>query len=156
MKNGKLSFYTLISLFVLVVANLTALCQLQSNTFAPSSQSKPIANRRGLPGAIQLLPGYIHIPRQGMDTLVGTISNQKEVVINYDIGDLAGNVAQGYSRKETIWHKEYSLKGKRVQMTFTKTKMLFVHFDEGSANFSAKIHKPEDMIDILWMLRTYK
>jgi len=43
------------------------------------------------PGSMQLLPGFQHQHKQGVDSTVGTISKPGGLRIDYDIGEWAGD-----------------------------------------------------------------
>jgi len=56
-----------------------------------------IAQVEAAPGNIRLLPGYVHRRAQGIDSMVGSISQKERkngLVIHYDIGRLAGVYAE--------------------------------------------------------------
>jgi hypothetical protein len=106
------------------------------------------------PGSIKLLPRYTHQPLRGIDTLVGKISREDGLTIQYDIGTLAGNYAMA-QKDEAVWFKEHVINGQTVQMAFSKSKELTVTFTNGPANFFATVKSEEDLADVLLMLATY-
>jgi hypothetical protein len=141
-------------------------CVVGSSIFmAAQSQTTP-------PGNMTLLPGYQHERRNSMDSQPGRIWADK-LVIDYDIGNAAGNWAYAArSRGNLLWTREQIVGGARVEVAFTRERKLIVTFaGEGSngarsvrkgdvwvlpANFSAVVNRDEDIADVLLMLMTYK
>ncbi|MEE9128805.1 MAG: hypothetical protein V3T84_02215 [Phycisphaerales bacterium] len=110
------------------------------------------------PGSITLLDGYKHQKLQGIDTQVGKIWKDGGITIQYDIGRLAGNYAEQqrkYQADQLVWHKQQTVKAKRVQLALTKDRELFVSFPDHSANFYGKVQKEEDLVDALLIVLTY-
>jgi hypothetical protein len=107
------------------------------------------------PGGMKLLSGYKHQKLRGIDTLVGKISKEGGLSIQYDIGRLAGNYAQSQAKEETLWHREQVIGGRPVQLTFAKNKTLYVTLPEANANFYALAKSEEDIADILLMVLSY-
>ncbi len=110
------------------------------------------------PGSITLLDGFKHQTLQGIDTRVGKIWKDGGITIQYDIGRLAGNYAEQqrtYQADQLVWHKQQTVKAKRVQLALTKDRELFVSFPDHSANFFGKVQKEEDLVDALLMVLTY-
>src|SRR6188768_1256004 len=107
------------------------------------------------PGGMKLLTGYKHQKLRGIDTLVGKISKEGGLSIQYDIGRLAGNYAKSQAKEEPLWHKEQVIGGRPVQLTFAKNKTLYVTLPEANANFYATAKSEEDIADILLMVLSY-
>ena len=121
---------------------------------------------RPAPGAIKLLPGYVHEPKQGFDSIVGTISKKGGLEINYDIGRVAkpGGLALGgdfsdrpkLTPKETLqWYKEQVVQGQEVHLAYGKDNLLQVSYPAHGVNFSAKVTKPEDLADALLIILSF-
>jgi len=108
------------------------------------------------PGAMKLLPRYIHKTERGIDTRVGSISKPDGLTIKYDIGRLAGQYANPYSKNEYVWYKEQIVGGQKVVCVLTKQKQIIATFTDSSANFFATVETEEDVVDFLLMVLTFE
>ena len=110
------------------------------------------------PGNIRLLPGYVHQSGQGIDSVVGSIARKGGLVIEYDIGRLAGVYTDckdcGWTNGE-LWRRNQVIRGHEVKIVFTKSKRLVISFPDAHANFYATIRSDADLTDALWMVLTY-
>ena len=107
------------------------------------------------PGRIRLLEGYAHKQLQGFDSAVGRIANEK-LSISYDIGPLAGVKVWPGRNKEYLWYKEQQFLNNVVRVALRKDNVLLVTFPHSSANFTAKVEKNEDIVDVLLMTLTFR
>jgi hypothetical protein len=121
---------------------------------------------RPLPGAIKLLPGYVHEPKQGFDSIVGTIAKKGGLEINYDIGRvpkpgglrLGGDFVDQPKQvpKDMLdWYKEQVVQGHEVHLAYGKDKLLLASFPAHGVNFAAKAATPEDLADALLIILTF-
>jgi len=115
------------------------------------------------PGSIKLLPGYQHKRGHGIDSTVGVIWKTGGLLMEYDIGAMAGDYTHcppcGWSRSEEIWRKKRVINGQRAVCVLTKkktTKTLFVSFPELDANFFAVVRTDSDSADMFQMLSTFQ
>ena len=120
-----------------------------------------IAQVEAAPRNIRLLPGYVHRRAQGIDSMVGSISQKERkngLVIHYDIGRLAGVYAEcsdcGWTDGE-IRHRKQLVGRHPVTIVFTPSKRLVVSFPDSHANFYATIRNEADLTDVLLMVLTY-
>ena len=62
-----------------------------------------------VPGNIRLLPGYVHPRGQGIDCAVGRIARRGGLVIEYDLGRLAGAYISWslFERAAILWDVEF-------------------------------------------------
>ena len=111
------------------------------------------------PGGIHLLPGYVHVSEQGIDTSVGTIAKEGGLHIRYDIGSLAGNYADPEKRRpdeRVIWSKTQKLRDLTMILTLFKGGSLVATFRETCANFlGSNATTDEQIIDFVLMISTY-
>jgi hypothetical protein len=111
-----------------------------------------------VPGNIRLLPGYVHRRGQGIDSAVGSIARKGGLVIEYDIGDLAGVYTDckwcGWTDGE-LWRKNQIVSGHAVKIVFTKSKRLVISFPDTHANFYATVTSEDEVTDALLMVLTY-
>src|SRR5579871_1576255 len=116
------------------------------------------AQEAAIPGAIALLPGYHHQPQQGIDSRVGTISKPGGIVIEYDVGEMAGDYTSCKScgwTKDEMWRKQQDVNGQKAVLVFTKARRLFISFPAVHANFYATISTEAEMADMLLMVLTF-
>ena len=110
------------------------------------------------PGHIRMLTGYVHRRGQGIDSVVGNITREGGLVIEYDIGRLAGVYTDcktcGWTEGE-LWRRNQVINGQSVQIVFTKSKRLVISFPTTHANFYATIKSEADLADTLLMVLTY-
>jgi hypothetical protein len=118
------------------------------------------------PFGIKLLPGYVHEPKQGFDSVVGVISKKDGLTIMYEIGRVAkpGGLALGgdfadrpkqLRAEQREWYKEQLLGGKQMHVAMAKDKSLFVSFPESGMNFSVVTKSTDELTDALLMICTY-
>ena len=108
------------------------------------------------PGSMQLLLGYKHQRRQGRDTQVGKIEKQKGLILQYDVGNLAGDYVES-QRKDGhyLWYKEQVFNSHPVKLLLKKDRTLYVTFTENKANFYGIVKTEQDLVDAILMLATY-
>jgi hypothetical protein len=111
-----------------------------------------------VPGNIRLLPGYVHQRGQGIDSSVGSISRKGGLVIEYNIGRLAGVYTDckdcGWTDGE-LWRRNQIISGREVKIVLTKSKRLVISFPDTHANFYATVSSESDLTDALLMVLTY-
>src|SRR5438876_4456674 len=94
----------------------------------------------------------------GIDSVVGSIARKGGLVIEYDIGRLAGVYTDckdcGWTNGE-LWRRNQVIRGHEVKIVFTKSKRLVISFPDAHANFYATIRSDADLTDALWMVLTY-
>ena len=144
LKNLSLLFIVLFSLILTVVAQNTKTLVLPKPAPDPP------------PGNIQLLEGYTHIRKRGIDTSVGEISKPNGLTISYDNGQLAGRAAGYYcGNGQCIWYKRQQTNGKDVWIGLTKDNQIIATFPDDYANFFAQTKSSEDIADFLLMILTF-
>jgi len=99
-----------------------------------------------------------NVPGQGTDSRVGQFTSTKsDIVIQYDIGRLAGECADVDSFPNRQWLKSGRLAGSTFQYLLDKDDTLYVTFsDEGPANFWAKVKDQTEIDYILELLARYR
>lgn len=118
------------------------------------------------PFGIKLLPGYVHEPKQGFDSVVGVISKKDGLTIMYEIGRVAkpSGLALGgdfsdrpkqLRPEQREWYKEQVLGGKQMHVAMAKDKSLFVSFPESGINFSVVTKSTDELAEALLMICTY-
>lgn len=110
------------------------------------------------PGDMQLLPGYVHVRKRGIDTSVGDISKPSGLTIRYDNGFLASNQAWMHFRflgEKFDWYKEQKVNGLTLYLTRGKDGSIVATFPETCANFRAEGVNEEALTDFLLMIVTY-
>jgi hypothetical protein len=111
-----------------------------------------------VPGNIRLLPGFVHHRGQGIDSAVGSIARKGGLVIEYDIGRLAGAYTDckwcGWTDGE-LWRRDQVISGHEVKVVFTKSRRLVISFPDRHANFYATVRSDADLADALLMVLTY-
>ena len=94
----------------------------------------------------------------GIDSVVGSIARKGGLVIEYDIGRLAGVYTDckdcGWTNGE-LWRRNQVIRGHEVKIVFTKSKRLVISFPDAHANFYATIRSNADLTDALLMVLTY-
>lgn len=117
-------------------------------------------------GGMQLLPGYEHMPLQGIDSIVGKITKQGGLEIFYEIGSLPqpGGFALGgqfsdrpknYPKDQLQAYYEQTVHGQPVHVAYTKTNQLMVSFPKKGMNLSTTVKNPAEMAEALMMILTY-
>jgi hypothetical protein len=116
------------------------------------------------PGALQLLPGYTHVPKQGFDSVAGEISKKDGLTIQYEIGRvrkpgafaLGGDFSdRAAGLRDAEWLKKQVVNGQTMNVAYSKDNMLYVSFPESGVNFHVKAKTPEEVAEVLLMLLTY-
>jgi hypothetical protein len=111
------------------------------------------------PGSIELLPGFHHHLKQGIDSATGTIGRKGGLQIEYDIGEQAGDYTQcawcGWTKGE-VWRKKQVISGQEVICVFTNHRRLVVSFPEVHANFYATIRTNAELAEMLLMVFTFR
>jgi hypothetical protein len=116
-----------------------------------------------------LLPGYVHQPLQGIDSIVGRVAKKGGLTINYDIGGVTppgaprfggswSNQAERYPAKQALWRQKQTIGGHDVHIVHTKSKRLIISmaFKKLGINISAEARTPQDVADVLLMALTVK
>lgn len=135
-----------------------------SNPSADDDDGKIV---RTVPGAMQLLPGYEHVPLVGIDSLVGRIEKNGGLQISYEIGHVQapgeGRLGGSFSDRaklspshETRWYREQTVNGQPVHTAFRNDDILLVSYPKSGMNFAAQIVNPSEMADALLMILTYR
>ena len=117
-------------------------------------------------GNMKLLPGYEHIPEQGVDSIVGRIANPDGLQINYEIGNVTapGEPRTGGSftdrpgkspADENRWYDEKEVGGMEVHFAYRNDDWLLVSFPERGMNLSVLVRDQEEMAEALSMILTY-
>jgi hypothetical protein len=120
---------------------------------------------RGL--EITLLPGFIHEPLRGIDSIVGKIGKKDGLQITYTMGPLPKewgrrtsghfvNAALGLPEKDRLWLKEQNAGGRKVHVVYSKEYGLIVSSVSATegVNFSAMARSPGEVADVLLMALT--
>ncbi|MBS1797574.1 MAG: hypothetical protein JSS81_27370 [Acidobacteria bacterium] len=140
-------------LLLLLILTAVAACSAQDKKTMPKTDSQIVP----APGNIRLLPGYVHKPEQGIDSLPGRIFKPGGLEIFYDIGKMAGNYANGalVNQKEKIaWSKTLKVNGFDLTLVCLKDKNIYATFGEVT-NFTAVVKTDEELADFLLMMTTY-
>lgn len=140
--------------FLVIFLTLTATAQATKTLTLPKPTPMPSEMP---PGDIELLYGYTHTRRQGIDSRVGDISKPDGMTIRYDIGDMAGvNPDRCAYENNCFWYKRQMINGRNVWLGLSKDGRIFATFPKENANFYAQTKTPEDIADFLIMVLTYK
>ena len=140
--------------FLMIILTLAASAQTSKILTLP--KPTPIPSELP-PGNIELLDGYIHTRRRGIDSRVGDISKPDGLTIRYDIGLMAGvNPDKCAYKNECLWYKRQIINGKEVWLGLSKEERIFATFPKENANFYAQTKSSEDVTDFLIMVLTYK
>lgn len=146
----------LLAVFILPAMSQTNTLILPKPT--PEASPTPVPP----PGDIALLDGYVHIKKRGIDTSVGEIKGSSGLVIQYDNGGLAGNVAwrmhTDLPRRNirVLWYKEQKVNGLSLYLIRGEDKSIYATFPETCSNFYAFNVSEESLVDFLLMMMTYK
>ena len=132
-----------ITSITILVATLSAAAQKATSDLSPP------------PGAIHLPEGFRHERLQGIDTEVGRISKAGGLIIEYDIGRLAGNYAKQVEKGDRQWTIEQTINGQPVMIVKSKDGKVTATFAKLSANFWAKVSGEEDLAAFLAIVLTY-
>jgi hypothetical protein len=114
---------------------------------------KPQAGSEAPPGAMRLLPGCTHTPRQGLDTQLGRIVKQGGPTISYEIGGHRADIMDP-GPQAILWSKTQVIQGKTVRVAMKDGGRLLI--DPGLANFVATdVKTQEDQVDVLLIVLTF-
>lgn len=97
-------------------------------------------------------------PMQGIDSRVGRFtSDEKDLVIRYDIGKLAGEYASPKHHPNRKWLRSGRLAGSSFRYLLDEDDTLYVTFpDEGPANFWAKVGGQDDIDYVVELLARHR
>jgi hypothetical protein len=143
------SYCTAISVFLIAIGML-------ANTAAANDP----------PGKMELLPGYKHEPLQGIDSIVGKVSNPMGLSIQYEIGrvrkpgefGLGGDFtdqAKAVPEADRRWYREHRIGGQSVHIALSKENSLSVSYPDTGVNFHVTVKSSEDLTDALLMILSY-
>lgn len=132
------------------------------STLAIFSQTKTLVLPQPIPepppGNINLLQGYVHEPRRGIDAAVGSFNRSDGFAIKYLIGSNAGNSAYYRFQSEknnVVWFKQQWLPNDLINLTIFKDGELIASFVKAKANFIANTKTNADIADFLLTVMTY-
>ena len=117
-------------------------------------------------GGIRLLPGYVHQPLQGFDSIVGKITKKDGLQINYEIGGIPkpGGIRLGGQfsdrpkltpKNQVRWYREQIVNGQPVHLAYRKDDVLLVSYPKKGMNLSVKLRSADEMAEALLMILTY-
>ena len=115
---------------------------------------------------MRLLPGYVHQPLQGFDSIVGKITKKDGLQINYEIGGIPkpGGLRLGGQfsdrpkltpKNQVRWYREQIINGQPVHLAYRKDNFLLVSYPKKGINLSVKIRTADEMAEALLMILTY-
>ena len=134
--------------FVLLVSNAFA----QTKTLIlPRQHTAPP------PGNMKLLSGYIYKPDFAIDAVVGTISKENGIQIEYSSGLNMGNFAMEilYREKRNVaWEKNQQVNDKNLDIVYLNNGKIYATFNE-KTNFTSTVKTNEELSDFLLMIMTY-
>lgn len=144
-----------IRFLLVLLAALVALSPANAQTALPSGLE------------IELLPGYVHQPLQGIDSIVGKLSKKGGPEVLYEIGRLPKpgaprlggdftNQAEQLPAAQTLWRKKQKVAGREVHVAYGKDQRLVIStaFKTIGVNFSSEAKTPEDVAEVLLMILT--
>jgi hypothetical protein len=107
-------------------------------------------------GGIDLPKEYKHIEAD-FDSCSGEISNNKGIVIKYDIGssEIVGNILQNEDNNNNfVWRKQLQAEEYLVRYGLTKDNKLYMVFTTklSTANFIAQVHNQKEIDEVLSIL----
>ncbi|MST00382.1 MAG: hypothetical protein EXS29_03595 [Pedosphaera sp.] len=114
-----------------------------------------------------LLPGYIHTPLQGIDSIVGKISKPDGLRFFYEIGaipvpgrPLTGGSFSNYAKSvpvaDRLWLKEQQVGGQDFHLALTKRDILIVSLPASGINISVSVKTPEEMAEALLTILSFR
>ncbi len=117
-------------------------------------------------GGMQLLPGYVHNPLQGIDSVVGEIKKEGGLRIMYEIGAVIppGQPRFGGSfsdrpkmtpKQSVRWYREQMVNGQPVHIAYLKNDSLLASYPQKGINFHVQVKTTEELADALLMILTY-
>jgi hypothetical protein len=130
------------------------------------STSATAADPAKPPGAIVLPAGYAHVPKQGIDSIVGEISKKEGLTIVYEIGRVAKpgaprlggdftDYALAVPEKDRQWLKKQTINGQTVNIAYGKDNLVRISFPDTGANFHATAKNSEELAEVLLIVLTY-
>lgn len=130
----------------------------------PSGDTKIV---RAVPGGMRLLPGYKHLPLQGIDSVIGRIERNGGLQISYEIGHVQApgeprlggsfsNRAKLSPGHETRWYREQTVDGQPVHIAFRKDDILLVSYPDSGMNLATQVADAGEMAEALLMILTYR
>jgi len=113
-----------------------------------------------LPGELSLPDGWTHKKLQGVDSNPGALTRTRDgLVIQYDIGMLAGIWVRPEDKAAYAWYLEQTIHGHPVRMALIKNEtdeqILRVSFVDATANFTAPVKSAADVAEILAILLSF-
>jgi len=122
---------------------------------------------RNVPGGMQLLPGYKHLPLQGIDSVIGRIERDGGLQISYEIGHVQApgepRLGGSFSDRaklspghETRWYREQTVDGQPVHIAFRKDGILLVSYPNSGMNLATQVADAGEMAEALLMILTYR
>lgn len=117
-------------------------------------------------GNMQLLPGYKHQTRQGIDSLIGGISKPNGLSFGYEIGRVTkpGRARTGGSfidgplqqpKDQIRWYREQTVNGQPIHLAYRNDDLLLVSFPHKGLNISVRVRDANEMAEALLMIMTY-
>lgn len=99
-----------------------------------------------------------NVPAQGQDTAVGSfISTEKTLVIDYDIGRLAGEYASAKPYPKRQWLRAMRIGEESFNALLDNDNTLYITFPrEGPANFWAKVSGQNDIDYLLELIARHR
>jgi hypothetical protein len=112
------------------------------------------------PRGITLLPGYQHVSSTDFEgNKTGAIFNDAGVKLWYEGGFSQGYGADPKEQRKYRWFRSQTVNGHKVYVALDRSNTLWITFPWGTEpddwqamNFTAKIRKQEDIVDILLMV----
>ena len=112
------------------------------------------------------MPGYKHVPLQGIDSLVGEIKKEGGLRIRYEIGRVTkpgaprtggsfSDRAKQADKDKIRWYREQVVGGQPVHLAYRKDNVLLVSFPKKGLNLTVEVQTPGDMADALLMIMTF-
>jgi hypothetical protein len=119
-------------------------------------------------GAVQLPAGWTQKRTGTIDSERGQITGPNgKLIVNYDIGAMAGIHMSDHRKAECIWYKEQMIHGRRALIGLVKTQagraLVVTFFDRDNrewakypANFWSTVQDDEDIADTLLIALSYE
>jgi hypothetical protein len=115
------------------------------------------------PMNIELLAGYAHKAATDFEgNKVGYIWKESGVKIRYEIGMSQGHAVDLDLKNTYQWFREQIMQGRKVKLALDRenTLLITIPLDKKSswhaANFYGEIRKPEDIVDMMLMILTFR
>ena len=117
-------------------------------------------------GGMRLLPGYVHEPRRGRDSVVGRIAKPDGLALHYEIGRLPDpgrprtggeftDNAERVAEADRRWYREQVVGGQPMHLVLTTADDLIATFPERGMSISGRVKNAEELADALLMIMTY-